>query len=302
MEKSFIKSVCDKYNLGGLKSFSVIPLGLINKKILITSSRGKFVLRLSIRSARQLEFEVALLNHICELKVVRLMPYAPGKYISFYNKTPYLVYKFIKGEIPKKITLQLINQIGKFQGKFHVLGRSFKLQVKRDYYYDFSKPRVREFYKKLYKKTPPQFKKQFRVVRDTLLNIQLPKNIPTGPIHVDIKPENVLVKKGELAGVLDFDNSYFGPYIIDIGKTVMWWCINKGRVNQQNFQEFIKAYTSQRKLTSIEQRLLGQSILHAIASHIYIDYLKYQEGIIPLSYLTMLHREFYPVLLKDINR
>ena len=117
-----------------------MPLGLINEKILLTTSKGKYVVRLSIRIPKQLGFEVALLNHIRSLKVPQLVSYQSNKFMSFYGRTPFIIYKYIDGVIPKRITESLVREIGVFQGKFHILGKSFKLRVKRDYYYDFSPP------------------------------------------------------------------------------------------------------------------------------------------------------------------
>ena len=138
------------------------------------------------------------------------------------------------------------------------------------------------------------------MVRQVLLATKIPKNLPSGPIHVDIKPENVLVNKGEVTGVLDFDNTYIGPYIIDIGKTIFWFCIKQGKLNKQLFSQFIKSYEQKRRLTPIERKFLGNAINYAIASHIYVDYYRYcYEKTTPYKYLKMLLKEFYPVLVKN---
>jgi Ser/Thr protein kinase RdoA (MazF antagonist) len=146
-------------------------------------------------------------------------------------------------------------------------------------------------------KIPREFRKQYDIVRKVLLSVRLPKGFPRGPIHVDIKPENVLVRQGKLVGVLDFDNSYVGPYLVDIGKAVTWWCIKRGKINMKHFAALILGYEQKRKLTDPERKFLGPSILYSVASHIFLDYYKYAQGIVPLSYLRMLHREFYPILI-----
>ena len=138
MTTSFLKSVCKKYHLGQLKSWSKIPKGLINTKILLKTTKGNFVVRISARPKRQLAFEVALLNLLKSLPVAQLMSFAKNKYISTYKQRPYIVYKYIEGDNPQKISSSLIKQIGRFQANFHRLGKNFHYQISREpYTYNF---------------------------------------------------------------------------------------------------------------------------------------------------------------------
>jgi len=296
---AFLQQVCEKYNLGKIKSWSKFRLGLINEKYYLRTTKGVFVVRISVRTRKQLMFEVGLLRHLKKLPVIKLMNYGWGKFISLYKGRPYIVYKFIDGQLPKRITPALVKQLGVFQAKFHRLGNSFKSKINREpYTYNFPEIKIETFRKILQSKIPKEFVGPYGKITNILLNIKLPKQIPTGPIHVDIKPENILIKNNKLVGVLDFDNGYIGPYIIDIGKTITWFCIKKGKLNAGLLNDFFKSYQKIRKLTSMEKKFFRQALVHAVASHIFLDYYKYHKRIIPLSYLKMLHKEFYPFLSK----
>lgn len=295
--KPFLVKVCLNYSLGGLKSYSFIDKGLINKKYLLKTKKGKFVLRFSIRSAKQLVFEVALLNHVKSLRVPQLKSDEKGNFINFYKKTPFIVYKYIEGANPKKISLALVKQIARFQAHFHKLGFSFKEKIDREPYTYYLPPeKINRLERRIIKGTPKIYLKQYFIIRDILIGIKLPKNIPSGPIHVDIKPENTLVKNNKLTGILDFDNSYIGPYLVDIGKTLTWYCINGGKLNISSMDSFLREYDKYRPLLKIEKSNLNLFITHAIASHIFIDYYKLTKKIIPAPYLKMLLKEFYPFL------
>lgn len=297
---SFLLSVCKKYHLGRLESWAKFRLGLINEKYYLKTTKGKFVVRISIRTKQQLMFEVTLLRHIKSLPVIQLIDCGRGKYISTYKGRPCIVYKYIDGLLPNRITTTLIKQIGLFQGEFHRLGRNFRSHVQREpYTYNFSKTKVGNFNRLLQSQVPKEFVKAYKTVLATLSKVKLPRQLPTGPIHVDIKPENILTKRGKMVGVLDFDNSYIGPYVIDLGKTITWFCIKKGKLNERLLNNFIHAYQKVRPLSGIEKRFLNKAIVYAVASHIFLDYYKYRKNIIPLSYLRFLHREFYPFIAQN---
>jgi len=299
--RTFLEKVCLNYKLGGLRSYSFIDKGIINTKYLIHTSEGKFVIRLSIRSAKQLSFEVALLNHVKFLQVPKLKSDRQGKFINFYRKIPYIVYQYIEGINPKKITSSLIKQLAKFQAHFHKLGFSFKKNINREPYTYYLPPaKIKKLEKKILKGTPEMYLKQYFTVRDVILGIKFSHNLPKGPIHVDIKPENTLVKNNKLTGILDFDNSYIGSYLVDIGKTLTWYGVKEGRINWSFIKVFLRQYNKIRPLKKIEKYDIDQTIKYAVASHIFIDYYKLSQGIIPLPYLKTLLKEFYPVLEKKI--
>lgn len=298
----FIKATSQKYQLGNLKKWSKIPEGLVNTKFLLQTNKGKFVVRISSKTKKQLEFEVSLYNHIKSLTVPQLALCSNKKYISIYKDKPFIVYKYIPGHTPKRITHSLVKQVGQFQARFHNLGKSFHHKISREpYTYDFPKKKVQSFHYQIARKIPKEFKASYNVVKKTLLSIRLPNRLPCGPIHLDIKPENVLVRDGKLVGILDFDNGYIGPYLVDLSKTIMWFCIKSGKLDNKKLESFLNAYQQIRPLTKIENGLLDHAILHAVASHIFIDYYRYQKGITPLAYLRMLHQEFYPILEKHEN-
>ncbi|MDZ7798162.1 MAG: phosphotransferase [Patescibacteria group bacterium] len=297
LSKIFFETLCQKYNLGILKRYSRIPLGLINAKYLLETNKGKYVVRISVRSAKQLAFEIALLNHVKSLPVPQLKFDKQENFINFYKRKPFIVYKYIEGGNPKKITTNLIKQIARFQACFHKLGFSFKKNIDREpYTYNLPPAKIKRMEKMIIKKTPKIYYKKYFVIRNILLNIKLPKNLPSGPIHVDIKPENTLIKNNKLSGILDFDNSYIGPYLIDIGKTLTWYCIKNKKINWSYVKLFLKEYSKYRSFENCEKNNIEDIIKHAIASHIFIDYYKLTRNIIPLSYLKMLLKEFYPVL------
>lgn len=288
------QSICQEFNLGRSRRILEIKKGLINKKYLLSTSKGKFVLRISLRrTSRDLKFEVDLLNHLKNLPTPQLVRNKKGDYIGRVGERPFIIYRYISGQPVKRISMNLIKQIALFQAEFHCQGEKFKSKIKREPNYNLLPSKVKNLSKiieKYFRGSLNDFKK----IKKDLLAVKLSKNLPEGPIHVDIKPENTLVRNNKVVGILDFDNSYRGPFLIDIGKTLMWYCTKNKKLNKNCLDFFLKTYLSHRKLSKIELKHIYQAYKFAILSHIFIDYYKNILGIVPLKYLKYLIKNFYP--------
>ena len=88
----------------------------------------------------------------------------------------------------------------------------------------------------------------------------LEKNLPIGYIHADIHDDNVLFYSNEnkLACVLDFDDMYIGPLLIDLSLTLCLWSSIGSIFNFDYGKIFLINYQKERKmnLTDNEWNLL----------------------------------------------
>jgi len=78
----------------------------------------------------------------------------------------------------------------------------------------------------------------------------LEKNLPFGYIHADIHDDNVLFSPNEnqIAAVLDFDDMYIGPLLIDLALTLCLWCGIGSTLNFEYAKEFLNIYQNEREL------------------------------------------------------
>ena len=117
--------------------------------------------------------------------------------------------------------------------------------------------------------------------------------LPHGPIHADVKPENVLFRRGKLSGVIDFDNAYRGPLLLDLAKSMVWFGLDRNHFSVKNARDIYRGYVSSQKLTMLEYKELYRMLKFAFASHLYVDFYMKAIGKIPASYFNFLMNDFY---------
>ena len=88
---------------------------------------------------------------------------------------------------------------------------------------------------------------------------QVIDQLPWGVVHSDLHEMNVLWKSSEnrespeIAGVLDWDDCFFGPLLLDVVFVVYCWTLKQSRFDKELFETFLKEYTAQRSLTELEK-------------------------------------------------
>lgn len=304
LSRSEYQVVADTFNLGVIKRIVFFDShGFESTKVAVECDSGKFVVSTykfsnnpASKSKKSLQYEIDLLNIMADLPVPHYILSSNGRFVESFSGRFATVYKFISGNHPKAISPDMACRLGDFLGRFHVRGKKFfkKLRGRRRFYY-FAPAILRRMDRYAKMQTSPVLRNAFITVKNGLLKNLLPTNLPAGPIHVDIKPENELFVRNRLNGVLDFGIFYSGPYLIDIGKTVMWNCRRGKRINSVLLRAFMRGYTSRRKLTASERVYLVQSILFGIYAHIYVDLYHVPLRRVPENYTLNLVLTFLPV-------
>lgn len=86
---------------------------------------------------------------------------------------------------------------------------------------------------------------------------QQPPDLPSGLIHQDLFPDNVLVDDhGDLLAVLDFEQATAGAYIYDLAVAINAWCWDGTAIAASSQAALLSAYQTERRLTEAEQLAL----------------------------------------------
>ncbi|MBI4034093.1 MAG: phosphotransferase [Candidatus Brennerbacteria bacterium] len=307
--KKEYQGIADLYKLGTIKSIKYFRQGYQTPKVVITTPRGKFIVAKHNLSSKKvvvadmrivpriaLLHEINLLTHLKNLPVPHYLPSKRRRYLENFKGYAVSVYRFLSGRQPKRITPKMAYQLGKFVGEFHKLGGKFKKVMRgRRRFYDLNPKVMKLMYRYAKKQTHPKLKSVVEEVKRGVEHNRMPKNLPRGPIHVDIKPDNELFVGEKLTGVIDFGNTYVDPFIFDMGKTIMWNCPKKGKLDKKLTKKFLEGYDKKRKLSKMELRHLKQSILFAIYSHIWVDLYHVPIRYVPENYALFLVKEFLPL-------
>lgn len=289
LDKKDIVKFFNNYNLGEVLNYWRIKKGFANVVVVVKTTKGKYILKIAVRNMpdNRVKYEVDLLNFIKGLLTPRPIKAKNGKYLLNYSKENLaFIYPYLPGRQLKRFDKSKLRQVGRFLGKMHLQTREFKSSVKRVEMYnvdcEYFKEMIRVSRKKLKDK---KIQKWVDYMENNLLQYLLPKSLPRGGMHIDYKPENVLFTGGRITGVIDFDNSYNGPIVLDLANTLMWFCSEKGKFNLDDAPVIYQSYKQVRKLNEQERNYLFEALHFAFLSHVLVDIYYLALDRLPSSYI-----------------
>jgi Ser/Thr protein kinase RdoA (MazF antagonist) len=303
--KKEYRLIADYFGIGKIRKINFIRGGLQTPKAIVTTPKGKFVVSkhriytnrgIVGKSKQSLQYEIDLLKLLRNLPVPHFLPTKTGEFIFNFKGFGITVDRYIPGKQPKVINKKMAGALGRFLGLFHLQGKRFnKRLVGRRKFYNLNPSLIKKMHIYARRQKNMTLRNVVAEVKQGVENNQLSKNLPKGPIHVDIKPENELFLGDRLMGVVDFGNFYIDVLMIDIGKTIMWNCSKNGKLSLNLVKEFMRGYESVRKLSVEEKQYFKKAILFAIYSHIWVDLYHVPIKYVPESYTIFLVKEFLPV-------
>ncbi|NQU98863.1 phosphotransferase [Candidatus Woesearchaeota archaeon] len=268
-----MRELLQDYNLGKIHSSKHIKTGVFNKHYILNTTKGKFVARISnkTRTYEEVMYEVQIIQHVQEEKVPMFIKNKKGEYLTQRNGEIIVVSKYVSGKFPTKVTDEMLRETGGFLGRFHASHKTLRMKYRRPKVYVITKSRLENMRKDLKKKLP-KLADEIEYVYSLVKKYQFPKSFPHGPCHLDMKPENALAKNGEITLFLDFDNCEEAPYLLDIGRTLKWWCYDKKGYSKRKINILLSEYEKYRLLTTREKKKVNESIILAIVTQLLVIY------------------------------
>ena len=248
----------EKYNIKILE-IKNIDNGILNSNFYIKTKNKKYILRIyeANRTIEEEKQELILLDKIADfIPVSTAIKNIDNECISILNNKKIALFEYIDGSSITKIDTHIIREIAMYIGKLHSFSKGFSFEeYNRKTRIDFN------FYYNEIKKSEIDFK-----FKNELLNSadEISKYdfsiLPSGIIHGDIFPDNVLLDKyNNIKVIFDFNESYYAPFIFDIAIVINFWIkINDfDYFNESNFiRDFLNYYSKYRKITKEELKSL----------------------------------------------
>lgn len=236
-----------------------IDKGILNSNFYVEVENKKYILRIyeANRTTDEEKQELILLEKIANfIPVSKAIKNIDNEYISVFKNKKFGLFEYIDGNAVTKIDTHIIREIAMNLGKLHSLSKDFSLKkYDRKTRIDFN------FYYNAIKKSEIDFK-----FKNELLNLadEISKYdfsiLPSGIIHGDIFPDNVLLDEyNNIKVIFDFNESYYGAFIFDIAIVINFWIkINDfDYFNESNFiRDFLNYYSKYRKIEKEELKLL----------------------------------------------
>lgn len=287
VEEKFIKEVISSFDF---KNANIRPIKTSgNVAYAIKTSKKEYFLRLSSsgqrgRSKNEIEAEIEFLKYLKKKHIPVSAPIKNKKgtsVISYNNHFGY-IREFINGHDKQNPTNNEVRRFGELLGKFHNVIENFRTKNKRAHIFDIKTTRKHfiEDIPDIIKNGGSCKEKFIQLYKREINNLKLDKGLPKGTIHEDLGKRHVLWKGNEIVQMIDFDRSYYGPIILDLGQACRGWCFvdNWKKWSNSNFDSLLSGYSKYRKLNRHEQKSLIASIKFAVLERSLAFVLHYAYG------------------------
>ncbi|WP_195340304.1 homoserine kinase [Fusobacterium sp. 1001295B_180824_G3] len=236
-----------------------IDNGILNSNFCIKTKNKKYILRIyeANRTINEEVQELILLDKITNFIPVSVaVKNVNNKYISIFKNKKFALFEYIDGNFINKIDTHIIREIAMYLGKFHSFTKSIpyeeynrKTRIDFNFYYNEIKKSKVDF----------EFKNELLNLADKINNYDF-STLPSGIIHGDIFQDNVLLDEyNNIKAILDFNESYYAPFIFDIAIVINFWI----KINDYDFftinnfiRDFLNYYSKYRKIIKEELKLL----------------------------------------------
>ena len=236
-----------------------IDNGILNSNFYIKTKNKKYILRIyeANRTIDEEKQELILLDRIVDFIPVSIaIKNIDNEYISIFNNKKFTLFEYIDGNSITKIDTHIIREIAIYLGKLHSFTKDIsfekynrKTRINFDFYYNEIKKSEIDF----------KFKNELLNSADKINGFDF-SILPSGVIHGDIFPDNVLLGDyNNIKVIFDFNESYYAPFIFDIAIVINFWI----KINDFDFftennliRDFLNYYSKYRKITREELKSL----------------------------------------------
>lgn len=246
-----IQAFLGQYDIGDLISFQGIRDGITNSNFYLSTTTGNFILTLYEQLSHADLSEIQHLQlYACEhgFPGAEIICGQSGEFHLSLASKPAAILQKIPGSTNYPITSSLCKKIGVTLAQFHLdcMDLDFNRVNPRGMPWMFS--------------TAQSLLKFLSAKDSKLLSEELDYlsrfsklSLPSGPIHGDLFPDNVLVEHNKICGIIDFDYACHEVWLFDLCIAVNAWCSDKnGQLNRIRMRDMIAAYNSIRPLTEDE--------------------------------------------------
>ncbi|MDE2182475.1 MAG: homoserine kinase [Alphaproteobacteria bacterium] len=250
-----LESLLLEYDLGAAQRFKGIAEGVENSNYYLQTEKGSFILTLYEKRVHEpdLPFFLGLLEHLASRGIACPLPVRSrsGHQWMRLNNRPAALLTFLNGLSLRRPEASHCAAAGEALAALHEAGKGFALArpnaLGHDGWMDLAHaclPKADNVQKDL-----------AALIASTLgeLSAPWPATLPSGVIHGDLFPDNVLFMGGQVSGLIDFYFACNDAYAYDLAVMLNAWCFeNDGGYNVTKGRSLISAYRSKRALSEAE--------------------------------------------------
>ena len=244
-----------RYEIGTLLSFAGIAEGVENSNYLLRTDAENYILTLYEKRVNEAElpYFIGLMQHLSAAGLQCPVPITDkdGDILQQLSGRPAAMVSFLNGTSKRFPNPKQCFALGQTLAQFHLLSADFEMTRKNGLGPDDWTALLGSI------DTPPEGMPEnlLASAADKLSAIvaQWPENLPSGAIHADLFPNNVLFVGDELTGVIDFYFACHDLYAYDLAVCLNSWCFDSdGSFNITKSTALIKGYQTGRPLEADE--------------------------------------------------
>jgi homoserine kinase type II len=247
------------YDVGQPLSFKGIAEGVENSNFYLQTDRGSYFLTLYEKRVHEadLPFFLGLMEHLAKRGIACPQPVRrkDGKQWTNINDRPAALVSFLTGLSVRRPDVGHCASAGDALARLHEAGADFA--IRRANALGISG------WNDLVEKTASGADGIERGLRDVIasahreVNARWPKGLPSGVIHADLFPDNVLFTNAQVSGLIDFYFACNDAFAYDLAVMLNAWCFeNDGAYNLTKGQSLLSAYRKRRELSDAETAAL----------------------------------------------
>ncbi|MBY4675178.1 homoserine kinase [Marinobacterium arenosum] len=255
VERPELEAYLTHYQVGTLQDFRGIEAGVENTNYFVTTSAGEFVLTLvESVSADKLPFILGFVDHLASSGLACAQPIHLNDSALFgqLNNRPAVLMNRLSGAPLDTPTFNQCSTIGATLARSHQLAGELPV----DQYVH-----LHQWCTETAAPILPLLDDADKdLLQHALMDAgQIPwTNLPQGPIHGDLFPDNALFDGERLSGLIDFYHSCSAPFLYDLAVTLNAWCYDEvsGQYDQTKADALLTRYQARRSLSDEEQQWL----------------------------------------------
>jgi homoserine kinase type II len=245
-----LERLLQQYDIGQPLSFKGIAEGIENSNFYLQTDRGGFILTLYERrvASEDLPFFLGLMEHLADRGLHCPLPVKTrqGRTLVELNRRKAAIVTFLTGIALRRPDAGHCAEAAKVLAQLHRCSEGFALSRANALGPQGWKPLAEAIH-------------GADTIEDGLSNLieggveelipSWPSGLPTGVIHADFFPDNVLFVGNQVGGVIDFYFACNDAYVYDLAIMLNSWCFElDGSYNITKGQSVINAYRAERSL------------------------------------------------------
>ena len=250
-----LEQLLGDYAIGEPKSFKGIAEGVENSNFLLQTTTGDYILTLYEKrvSAADLPFFLGLLDHLAVRGVACPLPVqtkSGARWIEL-NGRPAAVLTYLDGLSLRRPEANHCAAVGAALAELHEAGRDFALTrpnaLSLAGWHTLAEATLGE--------ADSVQKGLGALISSSLSSFDAhwPNGLPSGVIHADLFPDNVLFLHDKVSGLIDFYFACNDAYAYDLAVMLNAWCFESdGSYNVTKGRALVNAYNARRPLSPEE--------------------------------------------------